>query len=522
MQKKRATVVIAEKPQLDAAGKVIYARGGSDAHLRLSVLLAGLSDARKDSKERAMSPRTSWPDRSREALRCAASIDELTVVDLDAMWASVPGDGPRFDDALSSRERASFFEDLLTLGCERGWRFVRVTCRNEVSTALEDKGLDPLPRRSRQRVSKDDLPPALSPALRPVARWLTQSGRVPAGFSQRTLAASEDVDATLVEAFTDAVGPDARGALRRLSLLREDHTWNGTAGPFLVDSQAPLSVSRGALDRLVEAGAVHVSGPAPGPRRFTVPSVLRDRVASRHVLVEPDASQETRVAISRSLKSGTSMAERLEAHRQAVLAGDLPLATETADLYGSDLRILARAKSQRAQDRSLSDGSRRSGFAEAAEVYRLIVNDYDDLDAYAWQYYAFNLQHAHLPGRGRWTAPSEVTDAVLQAYKRSCELSDKTGYNALFHGRHLAFELLIGTPFTNVYPRIKRQLDHTIKRYGTDQCGWLVLTMKQALKGKKTPRHGDGWGHLLADYPFVGGLKNPPRDLSSATQELEV
>lgn len=474
---------------------VILARGGNDAHLRLAVLLAARSNAPLEDRREALAAGTGWTRRWRAATRCLESTTApITLVDVDALWVSEPWGEGRFDDATNRVERARVFSDVLDIGAEKGWQFVRSAPLSEVSDQLERRGVS---IRDTDEPTGAPINAKLAPALRPLVRWMISTGRVPEQGFRSYIAVSPDPDSTAVEAFSDVIGPRARTALRQLSLLREEHLWNGVAGPFVVGDGTEDSVPRDALERLVEARALHVRMTPDGTLRFLIPAALRDRVATRYAWVDEPEARALRGALARKLSASVSLEGRLEAHRQAVLSQDPDLSMSTATFYGADVRLVARQLSLRAKaivQRVVGDKL----YQQAADLYRQIVSTFDEEDAYAWQYLAFNLQRAHrartaIPAR----MPSETVTEVRRAYRRSCDLSDVSGFNPLFHGRRLAFDLLALPSPELVHGEFRKRIFQALQQYDAERAAWLLSAARDALQAR------DLWNSLLAEYPAV-------------------
>ncbi|MBI4702789.1 MAG: hypothetical protein HY744_16845 [Deltaproteobacteria bacterium] len=275
-------VITARLP--DTAGSpVVLARGGSDAHLRLAVLLAARAAPEGADRDAALAPGTPWRARCAALIRATGDGDAApaVIVDPDAAWTPAPTGGAAFDDCTSARERASFFATLLEVGAKRGWIFVRVAPRPEVTDAMAGRGID-----SEVATGEATDIPELAPALQPLAQWLVTQRRVDARHLRRLLADADDPQDALVAAFEDVVGPTARGVLRRLALLREEHPIDGGAGPFRTRGRGALAIPAHALATLRQSGALAEMRGA-GHARFAMHAVLRDRLARRQAAVEP-------------------------------------------------------------------------------------------------------------------------------------------------------------------------------------------------------------------------------------------
>lgn len=480
----KARAIIAEKVAPRPGARIVLARGGSDAHLRLATLLALQAAPDIDARREATAPDTPWPARADALWRAlsAKGAAPVALVDPDAAWAEVPSGGAAFDDVTSARERARFFASLLDLGAEFGWLFIRTSPRAEVTEAMDARGI----ATDADGGDASDLP-ELAPALQPIARWLSTRRGVDFRHLRRLIGDADDPQDALISMFEDVIGPATRRAARHLALLREVHPVNGAAGPFATSGDGPLTLPAEALATLVEAGAL-CSWRNPAGTLFAMPSVLRDRLARRQAAVEPDETSQLRLAIA-SILADSCGAPVLEAHRQAVLAGDRELAFRTAAFFATDLRLIARELSQKAKQTGRVDH-----FREAADIYARIVDHYDREDAYAWQYLAFNLERTR-------SGPDDHLDArIRKAFRTSCELADRTSYNPLYHGRRLAFEARLGR---DIDAELRQHLSRTVRLYGRDHARWLVLPVRPRLSRS-------GWEALVNDHPWIRSLRKLP------------
>ena len=138
----RPAIAIASETTPPSARDVIVARSGADAHLRLAVLLAEKVGAAGDDKQEALAPTTRWPNRWQATKRCLERHgSSLTLVDIDSLWVEPPTGIGRFDDATSRAERAVVFDELLAIGADCGWRFIRPAPRAPVDDRLQSLAL---------------------------------------------------------------------------------------------------------------------------------------------------------------------------------------------------------------------------------------------------------------------------------------------------------------------------------------------------------------------------------------------
>lgn len=491
----RPKTIIAEAVPENLPGQpaVVYARGGHDAHLRLAVLLAAQAAPEGADRARALSLKASWAER-RESLFAALDskrAQRVVLVDPDAAHVSRPRGRAVFDDATHGAERARFFSDLAQFGLRAGWIFVRTAPRSEVSQEIAWPDV--------QVEGEGELIPGLAPSLQPLARWMIGRGLSRDGLGRLLDAATDDADRAdaLLSLFEDVLGADARDGLRRICLLREEHPINGVAGPFGPGAEAGLQIAPEVLELLRASGALGVRR-VQGGEVFAVPSVLRDWMARRMSLVEPERAREVRRKIAERAEGGT-VAASLEAHRQAILCGDLALARRSSRYYGTDLREIALRLSQRASETRRENPARDPGqgralYRQAAALYREIVTEYDASDAYAWHYLGFNRMLASRAG-GR--IEEEAQPEIMEAFQRSCALSDATRYNPLYHGRRLAFEVACGRGAA-LLPEIRHHIEKTRAHYGREDVRWLVSPLLRRTGASSGLRAA-----LLSAYPWL-------------------
>lgn len=464
-----ATAEITDRITLREGEQAVLARDGSDAHLRLAVLLA-LQAPACDDRQIALSPETSWTSR-REALLGALRRRQqpLALIDPDVLYLGhTPED---FQDMTGRRERDQAFRLILDLWAEKGWRLLRTSPRGPVTRELSQREVVAPPRED-----EEALLPRLSPDLRPLVRWLVGARQLDARTLRALVDEAEDPEEALFSLFEDVAGFQTTQAVRRLSFLREIHPLNGVAGPFGPEQAGLLQVPAHILSRTKASGALAT---LEDEHRFWMPTALRKRMALRFEQVEPDAAQALRLALANAL-AGQSETADLEAHRQAVLAEDEALAFQTARFFVSDLRHIAIRCSAR---------KTLTGYRDAARIYRRILQS-DPTDAYAHHYLAYNLERAESPDQ----------DAIRGAYQASCDLTNRVAFNPLYHGRRLAFQLKLGQ---NVRPELDQRLTQTIEAYGTQAASWLILPVRRTMQPNQ-------WAELLRTFPLVEHLRKLP------------
>lgn len=408
--------------------------GDPDDHLRLSVLLAERLDKGRTVAPDCFRKTASWEERfaALEALLHSVPSDGMVFWDIDALYTtSTPAQIVERDDDTESLsqgnvsateawndsqftgQRRRFFQLIVETAQRRSWTLVRPAPRFPVNAELSEFQLED---------EADDEVSALnafSPEVRPMARWLIERGTL----SPRALGhlvrevAEEHLNDEILETIYDVIPPSTRQALLRLSILRPSVSVNGHVGPFDVGSDLQADD----VDVLSRCGALQsISGTRA---RVRVPRLVRSRFRKRALSLFEERFKADNLRAASSEK--TDSAQKIEAHHHAIAAGDVEAAVKTSDFYGADLRELAIALSLRGE------------YREASEVYRTIVSDFDNTDAYAWEYMGYNLERT-INDR---LLPSRVERDVRKAYERACKFDAK---NPLYMARLIQLKARLG------------------------------------------------------------------------------
>jgi hypothetical protein len=264
-----------------------------------------------------------------------------------------------------------------------------------------------------------------APKCWPIAAWLVKRDVLrPSDLSEveRTVDRSEE---HLVDLTYEALPNVVRDAASMLTALRAPQSLNGHYGrlPFEPDAPQASASSLPATVRtlLLDSGLVQPTWPG-GPWRM--PRIVRTRLAHLAQLMV-DAEVQKIHRSEAEIGQDLAAALQVEAHYHAICTGDVDLVMRTAVYYGSELSEVARRLSVEAQDTE-DDFEKRRLFAAAADLFRHVVTSFDETDAYAWEYYGYNLARA---------GSSNVME-ILNAYQRASTL--RPG-NPLYHGRLLGF-----------------------------------------------------------------------------------
>lgn len=451
----------------------VTAFGDADDHLRITALIASSVEARRSDNRNnnpaiaaCLDAKTSWPDRCSALSEVLdAHCHDLTVGDFDALLPDRSEAESRWDDIHMTRQRDQLFRILLDAAARKpSWRLIRLTNSAAVSKALLDVGVSP----SAQNAPADDVPSAVSPELRPAARWLVKRGLAHRDL-RRLVEAAESPDDEIAAAVYDHLPFAARIAAMKLSAIRPASPLNGRIGPFEVSE---VGVSRvidpQSLALLIEAGVLVTFA----PHWVQMPRCLR-RYLRRWAQIEPSVELD---AIHSWLAEhpAPDAASVTEAHYHAVCAGDTEAAFHTATYYSSDLRQLGYKL------------SRRKEWAEAASVYQRIVQEFDPTDAYAWEYLGWNLARKH--GFGMSEAHAEqVEHAFAEAHRLEVD-------NPLFHGRLLGFRAERGADIIGEFTQSARRYEAL---YALDGLGWFA---RPVLRGLQRGRRSEAFAEIKARW----------------------
>lgn len=473
----------------------VAAHGGEDDHFRIIVALASaLSEPTNPLVVDCMSPSTTWK-RRRDAFADLLESTQKTcnrsvfaaVVDPDALdvggGSTLGGRAheDRWDDAWFKRERRDVFTILLESFRKGGWLLIRPEPRQETTLTLHEhecvRDPDTVPPPSTEE--NDHLNRALSgisSALQSLVRGLVHTSRISAHSAACLIEASpiDNVEAVVLQTAYDSLSLPAAHAAQRLSILRGPQVLNGVAGPFTltdgVTTESDHELPRPAVEELLDGGWFAL-GRDLVQHRFAISNGVREFLGD-HV-----SSRETArvMALHRWLgeREAASLDEELEAHYHAISSGDVNLAVKTARYYGADLRRLARR---------LSDQKR---YAEAADIYRTIVERFDRTDAYAWEYYAYNLALEH-----RAAIPAEVERTIREAYRKACDYDED---NPLYRGREVGFRARMGED-------VQGEFDSYV--YQFQQMPWSAVSffarpVLEALPSLQRKAVAKKWNHQL-------------------------
>lgn len=459
---------------------VLHVYGDDDDALRLAAQLGAAATSDEDAKETCLAARSSWSDRHRavaellDQRRASDKPRPLVVVDPDLLPADLPADGEaRWDDRRFLVARRQVYGLLISHAASTGGvTFVRPRPQPELTSELSAAGIgytdEPGP-------PLNDGASHVMPFAQRLARRLVERDVVTEAalvhWVQTT--AEPQLSRLVVDAAFEALPSDARAALLQLAVLRGPQPLNGVAGPFTLDGGSELlSLAETAVEALVEAGWLQESG----ANQIALPSALR-AFALRRAKLESDlrplhariAAAGIAAADDDEATSASVVAKAIEVHHHAIRSGAAKLALDTARYFVNDVRSLAYELSAEGE------------YGQAAQLYRAVL-DVDPMDAYAHEYYAFNLDKSKQGPPG---------DEVLAHYDRACQLERD---NPLFMGRWLACRVSRGD---NVVAELKRYLRSFNQRLGLPAVSYVARAPLTAMGREHRDQVALDWRWLL-------------------------
>jgi len=451
---------------------VVRAYGDGDDPLRLTVLLADRLVTTESSEfaEQCKDPKATWRRRSgslRDLLRASRKKLEngnhyIAFIDPDALFPSTQRD---WEDAPAHTIRVQFFDIIRDAIAEGGWLVVRPWPTTHVTEQLFDASLEPAPTSASTHV--EDF---FMPDCRPTVRWLIEHGTLTDADVTRIVTTVRDPNDHIVGVAYDVLRTATRAAARRISATRAPSHANGTFGDL---PWADTTISRSAFVELRDAGFLQ-SDDYGSPNEIRLTRRAR-ALLTRHAVLEADSVRgiHTQLANIAEFKS-QSTEKKLEVHYHAVQAGDVDLAKGTALYYGTELRHVATHLSRE-----------KKAYAEAANLFRYILDNFDGTDGYAWEYFGYNLARSDAETHESGKHEKEILEAYAQAHGLSPQ-------NPLYEGRWLGYRAERGQ---NVASQIERALAHYLDRSEAwDAADLVSLFIRPALDGMRrgkqtTERH---------------------------------
>ncbi len=509
--------------ELSTGIPTVMAYGDQDDHLRLTVLLAHSlgQDCDQTNVKRCLDRRTPWPQR-KKALRDVIEEKQrrskgtiVRFVDPDALdvdpdapepeLEAFSGDGSttqsrRWEDASFRRERSDLFRMLVDRFDNDGWELVRTEPRSSTTNKLVAVDLEPVelgtPKSAftmdEQRL-ENVLSARVSPVLQPLIRAMVSMEKLRTRTAARMLEASSKptADDLVFEMAYDTLSVMAIEAGKRLALLRGPQALNGVAGAFRLNQGQDdewlnqlAAVPRAAVLELEEAAWLNTWTEVDGSRRFSMMNAMRSFFAERATFAQPDLVHREHTWLAEQKPDDVN--GKLEVHHHAIATGDYAQALATAHYYGADLRKIAFELS-----------ARHKNYRESANVYRTIVDEFDERDAYAWEYFAYNLAYSY-EGMHPNAIPSNDADRIRDGYIKASKYDPD---NPLYKGRELAFRVRRGERSAPIHWEFEQALHRFRTSSGDDGVSYLARPVLQALRSER---------YVVADAPWASILRHNP------------
>lgn len=465
--------------------------------------LAG-TDAQHEAAQTCMQPRMRWADRLAaltqllEAARDRGVV--LALIDPDALRSNDSRPQQRWEDRTFASERAELLSALISTARKGGWVILRPTPSPEVTKELrgmpDEEGPDDVQLASNTPNRLTSAWPAVPPAVRPILKWLLAERVLSAVSAARLIEAVLPADPTpaILDTAYDHLPSTVRATAQRLSALRPPVVRNGVLGPFSWGT-GPEDIPRADVEVLVQAGFIQPSPVVEGHARWHMPNPVRRFLYLRAEVAKPEELEKEHGWLATQPSAGDDVEARSELHHHAVQSGDVERAEQSATFYGSDLRALAYKLSRRAQ--SLDEPARRrQEFERASNLFGTITTRFDESDAYAWEYMAFNLARAY-------PKPSpDIGGRIRKGYQTAFDLEPD---NLLYHGRLLGYRARCGE---DVRTEIKSSLSRYLATYRDSAAvSWFA---RSAIDGLRASRFKAEATRLIGR--FGRAIEGPPGD----------
>lgn len=486
--KQRVALSLDTQTTVPSGVPTFVAFGEPDDHLRLSALIAhelGERTGKRDEVAACLTPKATWADRRNTLKRLIGRVQPKTprgivavIVDLDALLPDDDDDAAnRWDDWDFRAQRRQLFELLIDAIGENGWMAIRPRPRIAVNQKfpedmikLAKSAYNGVLRNKYNGEPLGKVAQRIGSAYVPLLDWLLGQKRGPSFEDLEDILEVGRVSGLqrhLVMQICDMLPPLALEAAIVISAVRGPQQLNGSLGPFslLATNEASAETraieesawrlgawrtpARSQVDLLHQCGFLQ-SAPWVGPDYVYMPNVIRRHLQGLGWLATPERQEERHgwLANGESRMNAGGIGSELEMHFHAVRGHDLERAKATSRYYGADLRELAFHRSRRAAEKRRPEEA-GALYREAADIYKLIIDDFDSDDAYAHEYLGYNLARAvELDvGMGK-PMGEEIRARILDAYRFAAE---KEPNNPLFEGRWLGFRAQCGEDVRDVF-----------------------------------------------------------------------
>jgi len=447
-------------PKTAASACVLRVYGDQDDPLRLTVLLAEhlatVVAGRDALAQTCLSPRSAWKER-------LAALSELllgtrngsahyaAIIDPDGLARSKK---PSWEDRASYRMSQDLRRVVIEAVDRGGWLIARPNPSPTLDDEIDGVQIE-VDEGSIPHVAAEPAYARFAPDVRPTLTWLIETGRIAVKQVDDILEEVRDPNAYVVSMAYDTLPETARIAARALSVVRAPSHANGSYGAFKWADQpsVPTEVRRADVLTLQRAGFL-----VPDDLRRSSDWVMPRRARSFIESLARSIDAGVTTALHRALASDAQFDEQptesqIEIHHHAARTGNVDLTRRTAKYFGFELRALATERSRSHHD-----------YEGAAALFRDLVTNFDQTDAYAWEYLGYNLA---LATKG---PPSDARAAeILAAYETAHRLDN---HNPLYFGRFLGFRAQRGLD-------IRAQFEGAMQRYAShsdasDFMSWFV------------------------------------------------
>jgi hypothetical protein len=338
---------------------------------------------------------------------------------------------------------AWFFDLIRDAIADGGWVVLRTAPNERVTAALAEANVamrDEDPSADTSGDVECVALRALQPECQRMARWLVAEKGLRWHDIEQIVTSVREPSEDIVRIAYDQLQAHTRRTARVLATIRAPNHVNGRFGQLAWgDTSASWSVTRDAVGELRHSGFLQ-SDDALADGEIRMPRTGRQFVSTQASAIEGDLllSLHEKLASIDNF-AALSPEAQIEAHYHAAHSENVELAKRTARFYGTELSHLATRLSLAGK------------YGDAASLFEHVVGTFDATDAYAWEYFGYNLARcdwkSHEKGRHE--------DQIRRAYEQAHTLAP---WNALYHGRWLGYRAERGE-------NIQYEIEHALPRY---------------------------------------------------------
>ncbi len=403
---------------------IFHAYGDADDPLRLTVLLAdhfgNQRPTRTDEVATCLDPKAAPEDRIlalRDVLSRLArtTLPICALVDPDAL---APADDEGWEDLEPNRVRRSFFATIMERVDRGGWTLVRTNPGAEVTKRLGRATVEDVPSAPGLRGATTA---AFAPECRAAVEWMLERKHLTPADVEEIIGTVEAFDDHVLALTYDALPSTTRKVARLICAVRAPRLANGTFGPLAwTNTPTTAGVPRADVEILRRCGLLIADDPQ-NSEELRVPRRAR-RMLEAYARADEGEAREVHGRFLAEDFDHLALGDQLEAHFHAVRARNVPKAIETAKFYDVELKALATELSRDNRD-----------YRAAAELFRVIRDQFNSSDPYVWEYLAFNLA---LLDKDEHSFGRHETE-IREAYGKADELTKQR--NPLYRGRFLGY-----------------------------------------------------------------------------------